>query len=104
MIKVYVLCGVFAFAGLPSTLLAQEGEEAVASCASFGDLAVTIMTGRQNGVALSTMMEIAAGNDIVRSIILSAYDKPRYSTPSVQNETIQDFRNDVELACYNSQN
>ena len=67
------------------------------------------MTGRQNGVPLTKMMEVAnsdneQANDLTRKIILAAYEQPSYSTDEIKQRTITDFANDVALVCYQALN
>lgn len=75
------------------------------TCAAWGSLAETTMKARQDGVSLSDLMGAADRADpeigaIIRAMVLTAFEKPRFTTPTVQQRTIADFRNDVELGCY----
>ena len=69
------------------------------TCKLLGDVAETAMDRRQEGVSLSTLMGVIDG-DLVKSIIILAYEQPRYSSPEYQRRASEDFRNDVEAACY----
>lgn len=71
-------------------------------CAAFEDLARTIMTARQNGLPLRTIMELVPegeGSDLVSEIVMSAYEHPQYSSPQMQYETINEFANMNYLLC-----
>jgi len=72
-------------------------------CPKIGEVAETIMRGRQNGVAMSTMMNMADDNDVkglVQSLIKMAFETPRYSSQEYRLEAEQDFRAKVEGICY----
>lgn len=69
-------------------------------CKVIGDLAEKTMEARQVGVSVSDMMDIAKDDRLLKSIILDAYKRPRFSTEEVQRRVITDFRADWEVACY----
>lgn len=59
---------------------------------------------RQEGVSIAEMMALSQdeGNDVreyVESLILAAYEQPRLSTKRIKQETIENFRDEVYLAC-----
>lgn len=70
-------------------------------CKNAQDIAESIMKGRQQGVAMSKMMEVAEGDaaNILEALIIEAYDRPRYSTEKMQQRSVQGFRDDVYLEC-----
>lgn len=74
-------------------------------CKSAAELAHSIMTGRQNGVPMSKMMEVESAMDdraagkVTRLMVISAYDRPRYSSPEYIEREIQDFENEMYLQC-----
>lgn len=84
-------------------------------CSSISQLAQHIMTARQNGAPMSEMMGIvskfkiddkrtqAVGLDILREMVISAYDAPRFSGAKYQARQIQDFRDATYLACVKGQ-
>lgn len=80
-------------------------EEAKQVCTGASELARSIMTARQNGAPMSKMMEIESASDsssvgnVTRLMVISAYDKPRYSTPEIVAREISDFENEMYLAC-----
>lgn len=75
-------------------------------CASVSTTAAEIMKARQNGVAMSKLIEIFKKDDaaIFRRLTISAYESPRYSTESMQEKSIQDFENKAFLDCYKATN
>jgi len=72
------------------------------NCAAYGGLAETVMSLRQKGVPMSAQMGISGVSKTVEWIIMEAYKKPRYNSEELKQNTIADFRNDVELFCYES--
>ena len=68
-------------------------------CESVGDLAGTIMEGRQLGGTLSQMLALS-DNSLAQEMVLSAFKEPRYSSEKYRRESVVDFRNIWELACY----
>jgi hypothetical protein len=89
-------------AGLCVAQRASAAEDWTERCKSISSLAATIMKGRQAGVSMSSMMDVTVDADIknlTTSMVMDAYEKPRYSTEKVQQETISDFRDDWYLKC-----
>lgn len=68
-------------------------------CKSYGELAQTIMIGRQNQVPLTEILEIAKVNEDATNIVMMAYKQPAYSSPEMQMKAVREFRNDIELEC-----
>jgi hypothetical protein len=73
-------------------------------CRSHTEFAEKVMKFRQEGVSIAKMIELSQdeGNDIreyVESLILSAYEQPRFSTARIRQETIENFRDEAYLAC-----
>lgn len=71
-------------------------------CVVLSDLAEQIMENRQGGVPLSDMMRISGDNEMIRTMVLEAYNQPRFNTSSYQLEAIQDFSDSIALICYNA--
>ena len=74
-------------------------------CEAYSSLAETIMTSRQNGTDMSALIKIvlnqSEGTDQAALLLVkAAYKEHRYSTESIKQRTIQDFKNQVFLACY----
>ncbi len=91
------------------------------ACASLGEMAASIMQARQSGIPLSQMMqvvnntlenqeattpeveaEVAAGASLARELVLAAYETHRWAGDEMIARAIQDFRNEVERACYSN--
>jgi len=76
-----------------STTASAEGEEQ-ASCDQIANVAKSVMSGRQGGVSMGTLVGIAKGN---------ALKSGRYSTKQVQDRQISEFRDKWFLWCFKSQ-
>jgi len=76
-------------------------------CSSISTLATSIMRSRQNGLPLTTLMDVVAlkskeamTGDMARRMILQAYDQPRFSTDSYKARAVIDFANEAALECH----
>jgi hypothetical protein len=94
-----------ALAIISSPLLAQEpAEEPVANdayCEMISKLSEQIMSSRQKGVSLSTVLGIAK-SDMVRTIVMDAWETPRFFMESLSQREIDDFRDKWHLLCLKS--
>lgn len=71
-------------------------------CKLNAEVSAAIMKGRQNGVEMSKMIELIADSDNkdgAEAIVIMAYDTPRYRTDEMITRSIEDFRNEIYLAC-----
>lgn len=84
---------------LAGPALAEEPKADDHVCKVLGIVAGQIMDNRQAGIPLSDMLEVTE-LPLLKEIVLMAYENPRYYSDEVVREEIQDFRNDVEVACY----
>jgi hypothetical protein len=71
-------------------------------CPTLGGLAEAIMQARQNGVPMSKSYELAAGHELAMAMVGDAYNTTRWHSEHAQVREIEDFRNSVEMACYNA--
>lgn len=69
------------------------------SCDAVGLLATNVMSARQSGLPMSEMIKIAGDNPIAEELVVSAFKESRYSTESVQQRTIANFRDQAYLEC-----
>ena len=88
---------------------AAQTAESLLICPTTGKLAQTVMKNRQNGVPMSThvaniLPKEEAARAIVMGIITAAYEVPRFSTPANQRRAVEDFRNEMEVACFRALN
>ena len=82
---------------------AQAERTAMDICTAWGYTASLVMKSRQIGVPLSTTL--TAWDDISPlqyQLVMDAYDTPRYRTPSIVAEVIEDFRIDQEYKCFDA--
>ena len=75
------------------------------TCTLLGKLAGQVMANRQAGIPLSSALAIAPDDGstfavMFRGIIMSAYDTPRWHTPSMQRRAAEDHRDMAEQACF----
>jgi len=85
------------FAVAQPALAGAEGEQHV--CESMGELAYMVMELRQEGVPMSQTMQIS-DSELVKAIIVEAYNYPRFNTQEYKEKAAEDFRNEVEVECY----
>jgi hypothetical protein len=97
LLTVLIVCTL----SLPTLSLAQPKDQV--SCKQLGELAYILMQLRQKGGSISRSMEIADGNTLIESMVISAYELPRYSSLEYQQKAAEDFRNIYEAACYSAQ-
>ncbi len=62
------------------------------------------MDGRQNGVAMSKIMDLAKASDpaispILTQMVIDAYDMPRMSVERNRETAVRDFENETFLSC-----
>lgn len=82
-----------------------SNEELSSRCKSMSELASIIMQKRQEGVPMSEIVEKVVNTtpqplqEVLRLTAISAYDKPRFNTPEIQQKTILDFENEAYLTC-----
>lgn len=92
----------FALMIIASPLLAQDtGGETLKKddyCEKISEISEAIMESRQRGVSLSNALGTSP-LDIVRTIVLDAWESPRYSTESVVQREVDDFRDQWHLVC-----
>lgn len=78
------------------------------TCESLAEFAETIMTARQRGLTLSSALELLNDakferiRDLLRTIVIQAYEAPLWSTEENKTKAIGEFRNEVHLACLRS--
>lgn len=79
------------------------------ACTSLHQLATAIMTRRQEGVPMTSMMGIAAStdnqpvNELARMMVQAAYAEPQWQTEENRARAVVTFANDMAAVCYASQ-
>ena len=82
--------------GLPGMAPAQTVDE---TCNAFAEMAGMTMQARQSGVALSDALGVTNGNELLRQIVIDAYQRPRMSVSANRAREVEDFRTEWHLAC-----
>ena len=75
-------------------------------CTQLGGLAATIMTKRQEGVPMSSLMTVDIDPELrsmATAMIIGAYGMPRMSSEAGKLRSVQDYRNAFELDCYKTE-
>ena len=94
-----IITAIIITAATATASLAQDAQD---RCQMVGDLAQAIMERRQEGMAMSALIAAIEGNELARLMIIEAYRAPRMSVPENQRREVEDFRNMMEMACYNA--
>ena len=89
------------FAAVAVSLMMSPAVAATAedNCATVGGFATTAMSARQNGVPLSTVLEITSGSPLARTIVLEAYSGPKFNSEKNKTDSITEFGNMIMLTC-----
>lgn len=69
-------------------------------CPLVGDAAQSVIQAYFEGLTLSDAMKIADGDELLTSIVMDAYDEPRFSDEEVIAAATFDFRNKWEHDCF----
>ncbi len=86
------------------------------SCQMLGGIAESVMSERQNNTPMSTMMQRVQSSMAFISfdglpideaglagIVFLAYDQPRFRSDELQQDSIEEFRNEIEILCYRNE-
>lgn len=92
-------------AGCDKSEIAQVSSDSK-NCDVFATLAHNIMDGRQSGLSMKESMDIAERSNLpdslkeaVKSIVISAYERPRFSTEQMKAREVSEFENRYYLVC-----
>jgi hypothetical protein len=99
MKKLILAAALIAASTSATTANAEEGMD----CEAIEALAKQIMIARQNNMPISRLMSVAGGNPGIESMVVRAYDEPRFSTRDYQQNAINDFANEAASTCYQMQ-
>ncbi|GAB2507315.1 hypothetical protein [Microbulbifer agarilyticus] len=80
---------------------AEEPVKATDRCKAWSQMAEKVMKGRQLGAPMSAFMEAAEedGSELMKKIVVMAYEQPRYSTEQNQVRAADEFRDEFYLMC-----
>ena len=79
--------------GLSVPALAED------KCKKVEDLAEAVMDARQRGAPASDMMGLVDGNELVRVIVLDSFETSVYSSDSVSQRAIREFKDKWYIWC-----
>jgi len=68
-------------------------------CKSIAEISETIMQKRQEGVKMIDMLKPVKGNKAVETIVLDAYEGPKFSGDKNKRSTVSDFSDRGLMAC-----
>ncbi|MCK2183538.1 hypothetical protein [Halomonas getboli] len=68
-------------------------------CSSISETAETVMRARQNGASMREMMGRVGDNSLLHTMIMEAFQDPRFSTEPMQNRWVLRFSNNYYLQC-----
>lgn len=94
-----------------SFLLISSNSFASQFCEMLQRISYQVMLSRQQGIPLSKEMELINGlekteskssraTQILKKIVISAYEEPKYEAKVNQEKSAVEFSNDWALACY----
>ena len=94
-----IIC-IFALTAWPLSAIAQDSSESVpAVCPLIAQLAESLMQSRQNGASLQQGLNVSGDDPLMREIVLSAWEEPRYNGPALRQQVVNDFRDRWHLNC-----
>lgn len=80
------------------TLSVYAEEEKPNVCETLAKTAAYIMGKRQENVTITELLK-ETENNLIKSLIMGAYEKPRYATKDRKINAINDYQNDIHLSC-----
>jgi hypothetical protein len=94
MLKIVALLGIL------GTPIAAQSNQDIEACAAYGGVAAGIMTHRQNGTPISTVLSVVSDDDSdTKQMIMEAFDSTRFHSEARKKRAVDDFRNDIEFRC-----
>ena len=79
-------------------------------CKTLEKFAGVVMEKRQNGALMSGLIRVAdeqndeSSKDVMKKIILKAYERSMYSTDVYKQKAITTFKNKIYMECYRARN
>lgn len=80
----------------------------LSTCKSYANFAKTVMQKRQHGADIAEGMEVISSQknkvlkEELQNVIILAFSQPKYSTESMQDSVISEFKNQAYLSCVKS--
>jgi hypothetical protein len=89
-------------------IIPAKAESLSEQCKAYGKYARTVMDGRQQEVPMSQLMDVLdtsrdiseAGKNMLRSLVIAAYEQPAFSTEKNKRNAVASFGNAAEVSCY----
>ena len=69
------------------------------NCEQIETTARTIMNARQAGVPLKSVIKIIDSNEVMKQIVIQAYDSSKYETDSYKKSAVEKFANEYYVSC-----
>lgn len=98
----------FAACAMTPALADEAADKAAAKdhlCSAIAKYAETIMSNRQHGVPLQKMLDSIAEAEnkaivpVARTLLITAYKEPGFSTEEMQQKTIREFTTKAQVMC-----
>ena len=86
-----------AITALSFTANAEETKQS--QCAEIADFAGNIMTLRQLGKPMADTFKLLGGKEPARTMIIQAYETPKFDSEKYKREYIEKFKDNWFLAC-----
>jgi hypothetical protein len=80
--------------------VAHAEDENVHTCELVHRMATTVMGAYQGGVPIVQALSVADKSELMRAMVLEAYDSTRYTPQDFQQRAIERFANEWAVACY----
>jgi len=90
-----------------ASLACAIGEQENTGCDALSKIAGSIMSQRQMADDILEILKVQSeitDSEIVKSIVIRAYSKPRYSGSKYRERAIKAFKTEIYLECYHSIN
>jgi len=78
---------------------AQANDTWKKQCSDISDTAKAVMNARQAGVPTAKLMEVAGDNKGMETMIIQAYERPRYNSPEYKARASVDFAETWYVTC-----
>jgi hypothetical protein len=92
----YIIFIICALSIIPTASAADGWRE---KCKVIQDGAETAMRARQRGMDMSRVMGIVSGSELAESVVMEAYDRPKYTGAAAKQDSINRFKNEYYLEC-----
>lgn len=86
---------------LSTSAIANTQNEEFKSCKVLEQTAGLVMQARQDGMAMSDLLEAVQHNKLGQAVVIDAFKVSRYHTQSMKQRAVQDFKNLIFKTCYN---